>query len=356
MLHWREFFLLLFVYRCLYSVAGQVLITQFTQLGDAHRYQSGAASLHVSFLWNSTLFTEMVGLVLWALTFGNKVAINIGFQAIAFVGIYKFMMALEPELRKKVALLLFFPSFSIWTSSAGKEAIVVFALGVLCAYLVDIYYGRDRFRLLQIASVYLLFIFKAHYLIPIMFVFFVTKVCARTSRKALVALVVGLVSLFPLYAFRDRISELSFAVLPHFLVEKQGRSTREAFWVDQWDVFWKAPEGMFQSFYGPTLAELFSQDAQILKIWSFYESLLLVAILGIIFVRQLPTMPAYNFFVATFGLFWILFPNYPFGVMNPGSAIRYRSGYYLFVAMIVVLFASREVFVRWRGNRPASDR
>ena len=59
-------------------------------------------------------------------------------------------------------------------------------------------------------------------------------------------------------------------------------------------------------------------------------------------------MPLFGFFLTIGGLFWILFANYPFGIMNPGSAIRYRTGYILFVVLIFTLLLSRDVYLRWQ--------
>jgi hypothetical protein len=49
-------------------------------------------------------------------------------------------------------------------------------------------------------------------------------------------------------------------------------------------------------------------------------------------------------------VFWILFVHYPFGALNPGSAIRYRSGFYGFL-VILFYFAYIEAKRSLRINR-----
>jgi hypothetical protein len=58
-----------------------------------------------------------------------------------------------------------------------------------------------------------------------------------------------------------------------------------------------------------------------------------------------------------FTLFWILFTNYPLGIMNPGSAIRYRTGYEILVFVVMVFLLSPNLFVTWRAGitRGAGD-
>jgi len=348
-LKWPEFYLFYFIYRCSYSVLGQVSVTSFTSLGDSARYQIGGFVLDLSALYTSTFFTVNLGSVIGFFAFKDPILINVGFQALAFYGIYQFLQALDPELRRRAAILLLFPSFNLWTSVAGKEAVVVFALGIACAYMTDMYYLRERIRPLHVISGYILFIFKAHYLSALLFVFLVSKISQHLQKKSFFVLFVGVMSLLPLYVYREAISKVSFSILPHF-VGTGGRSTREPFWEERWDVFLKAPEGMLQSFYGPTLGEILKDGAHLLQIVAYFESFILIAVLLYYLIREIPTLPIYNLFVYLFVLFWIMFVNYPFGVMNPGSAIRYRSGYFLLVVMVVVLFTSRRVFIQWRYN------
>ncbi len=355
---WPTFYVFLFIYRCAYSALAFFVVSRLTGLGDVARIisadftaidvvQLGADPLQGS-RGIAIVIAQNLGRLFKILSFGNELLIFMFFQAVAFVGLVKFLMSLEPKFRKRVALILLFPSFSVWSSIPGKEAIVVFAVGVSCSYVVDMYYNREKLSVLHIVAFAALAIFKLPYVIAFIFLIGVSKIAYRVRQKAFVALAVGIVSLVPLYTFRDKIDALSFEVIRHFNVGF-GRMTREPYWTEQYDVFWKAPYGMFQSFFGPTLSEA---ATGILQISSFIESTILVAMFLFFLLKRLPEVPVYNFILGLFTTFWILFSTYPLGIMNPGSAIRYRTGYLVLVVFIFTFLTSREVYASWLAGTP----
>ena len=183
-------------------------------------------------------------------------------------------------------------------------------------------------------------------MIVVLYIVAVTKVARRVKERAVVAIGAGLLSLVPLYVFRERIDGLAFDVIRNF----SGGSTRQAFWVEKYDVFWKAPYGMFQGFVGPTVAE--AASGHVLQLASFIESFVLVGALLFLLLRRLPRIPVYSFFVSLFVTFWIVFPNYPIQIMNPGSAIRYRTGYLMLIFLAFAFLLSRELYVSWAAGTP----
>jgi len=326
------------------SVAAETIVRKFTRLGDAGSWQQGEFSAFVSY-FDSNVIVSNLGAVLHFLFLGNRILINFGFQALAFYGLYRLMVSLESSQRKRLMLLLFLPSFTIWTSVASKEAVLVFAVSILCAYFVDIYNNREKLGLLHLFCVYLIFAIKTHYLVPLLFVFIVSKVSTYVRQSTIVVLLAGFISIFILYLFRDTIDYLSFEIIPHFV--GFGRSTREIFWIEQYDVFWKAPYGMYQGFFGPPLIEAFA-GKNILHIVSFIEGIILIGIFSYYVFYNFLKCPAYNFMLSIFAIFWMLFPNYPFGIMNPGSAIRYRSGYIVFIFFVFAVLMSRSLHNSWK--------
>jgi hypothetical protein len=332
------------------SVVGQTVVPKFTRLGDAGSWQQGQFSTDISWYGDSNALVANFGAILYHLFLGNKVLINLGFQTLAFYGLYRLLTAFDPELRKRLVLLLFLPSFTVWTSVAGKEAVLTFSVSVICAHFVDIYYGRDKLKIIHFVALYLIFTMKPHYLISMIYVFGVSKLSSYARQPALLALAAGLISLPPIYIFRDTIDDLSFEILPHFI--GFGRSTREIFWTEQYDVFWRAPYGMYQGFLGPTLQEALV-GRNLLHIISYLEGVFLTVVLSFYLFRKIQTLPVYNLVISIFAVFWMLFPNYPFGIMNPGSAIRYRSGYIVFIFFVFSLLMSRSIYENWRRrSRP----
>jgi len=351
---WGVFLVFLFFYRCGMSVLGELVVAKLTSLGDSEQYQRSAFTVlelteafSVGEIFDlgrvySTKITESVGALLHIFSFGNEIFINIGFQAIAFVGIFKFLMAVDGTTRRYLALLMMSPSFSIWSSVAAKEALIVFFVGTLCAYLIGVYQNKLRLGALEILCAFGVFIFKVHY-VPALLVIYLTIVVGReVKRKAALAFGAGLFSVVPLYLFRDKIDAMAFGIAPHFLGYG---STREAYWVEKYDVFFKAPYGMFQGFYGTTLAESASGPLQMA---SFLESAFIVGMLLLIFLRNVSTLPVFSFFAGISSLSWLLFASYPLGILNAGSAVRYRTGHMLLVFFIFAIMFSRDYFVLWR--------
>jgi hypothetical protein len=298
---------------------------------------------------NATLITQMVAALLSFLSGGNAILINIGFQAIAFSGILYFLRGLEPKTRTFVLLLIMTPSFSVWSSIASKEAIVVFLVAVVARYVVDIYNNRDRFRLWHIAVLGLLYMFKPQFMPAVLFVAGTSKLAGYVREPATFALLAGTASLALLYVMRDTLDIFS-RIVSVWIFSEPGLSQRSIpLIVDQYDVFVKAPQGMLLAFVGPTVSEATNAPLQMI---SFLESAAILAILIIFVTWRLFRIPVYSAIVAAFTVFWIMFANYPIGIANAGTAIRYRTDYILLIFLAVAVLTSRELYVKWR-RRPS---
>jgi hypothetical protein len=343
-LGWSAFFLFFYFYRCGLSVIAEIVISRITPLGDTPAYHSGQIQMNLT---DSNAITESFGGIIRSFVGFNPILIDIGYQTLAFIGIYKLMMSVDSTVRKPLALLLVMPSFNLWSSIASKESIIVFSMCIVCTFVVQSYYNRGRISILLIVSLYILYVFKPHYLISIIFLFGAVVVTPHVKQRAFLALLAGVVSLVPLYLFRERIDALTEVITEHFI--GFGSSTRVEFWLEPYDVFWRAWYGMFQGFFGPTLSEA---SSGILHLTSFIESSVIIIVLGYYFFRALPSLPVYNIVVGLFTLFWILFPNYPFGILNPGSAIRYRTGYEILVFIAIIFLMSRDLYVNWDNRVP----
>jgi hypothetical protein len=346
---WGIVYALIWVYRSAFSVLAQTIVGRLTQLGDSQSYQQAAIPVlqlgQIDPIGTprriATWLTEAIGGVFYRLGGGDPILINIGFQTIAFIGIVAFLSSLRGRTRVVVALLLMLPSFSIWSSVAGKEAIVVLAMGVLGASIVRMYLGRSRFGPVQLSALIIIFLFKNHYLPALVFIFAGTFAARRVRQKEFLVLAGGLVSLAFLYLFEAQIAAQALEITKHFSLTG---STRAAFWQTSSDVLERAPLGMLLAFYGPTFAEA---SSGFLQMASFIESALLFVVLAFLTVRQLPRLPVYLVLMSGFTVFWILFAAYPFGVMNPGSAIRYRTGYEILVIVMIAAFLSPDLYRTW---------
>jgi len=359
---WGVFFVFLYFYRCGMAVLGELVVARLTELGDADQYQRSVFTIleltqvfSVGEIFDlgrvySTRLAESLGAVFHLLFFGNAIFIDIGFQTIAFIGILKVLLAVDGATRRYLAALIVMPSFNLWSSIATKESLIVFFVGTLCAYFIRLYQNRVRFGPLEVLSAIGIFIFKVHYVPAILGIYLFIMFGQRVKQKAAFVLGAGLFSLIPLYLLRDKIDSMAFRIAPHFLGYG---SSREMYWTEQYDVFFKAPYGMFQGFFGPTLEESVSGPLQMA---SFLESAIIVGIMLLILLRNIRELPVFSFFVGTISLGWLLFACYPLGILNGGSAVRYRTGHLILVFFIFAIIFSRDRYVLWRERSGGHDR
>ena len=343
---WGAIYALLYVYRSVFSGLGEAVIVKLTPIPDTHGYQSfnimNVMSLSETYAYDgglmmrgiATTITYAVAGLFNALGGGNPVLINMGFQTIAFVGIVLLLRSVDSRTRK---MLL-----------AGKEALVVFLVCVVAKYVIDIYNNRERFGLLELASLVALYMFKPHFMPAVLFVIVVSKFAGRVRQPAMLALAAGAASLWLLYLARGVVNNLAL-FFANWIYEGTGGSSRtERLLVEQYDVFTNAPRGMWMSFVGPTWNEA---TTNALHMAVYLESMTILALLASYVLLRLPGTPAYSFIVGMFTLFWILFATYPLGLSNPGTAIRFRTDYILIIYMAVVVLTSRTMYVRWLRQR-----
>lgn len=323
-------FLALFVY------------SKFTVLGDTQRYISGVSYGSPDWWCNSTYMMDFL-----AHTFSimvGPVLANIPFVFLSVFGVYYSVERSGFTYNQKVKVLLFLslPSFSIWSSIASKEAMAVFFMGVILGFFFEIINKyKVTNKVLVILCFYLCVVFKPQYMIGLVSVFtyiYMTRSVFKSSYSKLFVFFVFIITSFcMLYALRDVINDYSYIMPAHFTLEA-GSTRVNDIWVNDYDVFRNAFYGMFISFWGPTLSESIAKPTHLLV---FMESLtilsvffLLMAITCFKFIRnKMINIMFISLIIIT--LSWILFVHYPFGVLNPGSAVRYRTNFFSFFVVFI---------------------
>jgi hypothetical protein len=343
---WKQLMGILFIYRVIFAIAGQLVIAKLTQLGDAGSYQQGTFQSTGS-LFDSNIIVANIGAAFYYPMFGSRTLINVCFQGLAFFGMYRLVKSLPSESRIFLVLLMFLPTFTLWSSVAGKEPVLVFAVSNICATFVAYLRGKIQIGPLFLVSMYLVFVMKTHYYPGLLFFLGAVIVLRNFKYPSAIVMMVGIFSLLPLYVYRKFINTMSFEIINHF--SGFGNSTRVAFWVDEYDVFWKAPEGIFQGFIGPNFIEAFG-SGKVLQTVTYLEGMALLLLLVTYIFYDFGRVPFFNFVTTIFSLFWMLFPNYPFGIMNSGSAIRYRTGFLIFIFFLFVFVRSRNLYVSGRSS------
>ena len=338
--YWFNFFLI----KLFYMFFAIFIYSKMTTLGDTDRWMASNLPNDVSaVLFSSTIMMDFLGGL--SSMFLGSVFGNLPFMLLAFYGVYYSVIRLNLNNNQLfwILVLLSLPSFGVWSSIAGKEAIGVFYMGIICGYLIDILnQTRTKPKLIEIFAFYLLIIFKPQYFIAIGSIFLFIFLSRRLHLKGYGKLFLFMMYIFSaiilLYIFRDIINELSFMLPAHFRLD--AGSTREnTIWINDYDFFYNAPYGMFIGFWGPTISEVFQKPIQSVV---FIESLIIFSFflyfLAVFLNKTLKTsrIDILIFSLVCIVLFWLLFVHYPFGVLNPGSALRYRENFYGF--LVVFLF------------------
>jgi len=320
------------------------VFAKFTTLGDTSRWMSGTIKLPeiTSILTSSSNMLDFLGGISSSLL--GTIFGNLPFMILAFYGIYYSVSRLKLN-NKQLVLVLFllsFPSFGVWSSIAGKEAMSVFFMGIILGYIIDLI-NKDRYKLkmIELFAIYLMFIFKPQYSLAIfsIIIYVVTsnKLNLKSFGKSILLSIHITLGLVGFWIFKDVINELSFMLPKHFSLDA-GSTRDNTIWIENYDIFFNAHYGMFIGFFGPTYDEVLSKPIQGIF---FIESLVIISLFvyvlsrGVIYATKTNKINIYIIALIFMSVFWLLFVHYPFGALNPGSAIRYRENFYGFLVVFI---------------------
>ncbi len=343
-LTWRnKYWFSFMVIRFFYVFFALEVYSKFTRLGDTFGYLSGGKINAGLILFESTTLMSLI-----ASSFSKVLGVygaNIIFMLFASYGIFYALKKSRLPQKYYVAVLLVLctPSFSVWTSIASKEAVGCFFMGVILGFMFDLNEDRKRMpNMIEWFAFYLLIVFKPQYLSAILplicFIKFSKWLNFKAYGKGFLLVSVFVCFVVFLYSFRTEINEVSFVLPAHFNAD--AGSTREnTVWVEQNDVFRNAPYGMFISFLGPTWQEVLQKPVQGI---AFFESIFIMTFMSYFLLKMLLyslTRLRINIKYLSYlsiSYIFILFVHYPFGVLNPGSAIRYRENFLAFLIILTV--------------------
>ena len=348
----------LFFYRILMAFLAQCVISRFTILGDVGAFlyglpheKYGTLSMMLGkFGWKLLFMKDALGVfIVSALhkVLHFEVLTFCACSAIAYVGIRRFLLAAGSSSRSYLALILlcYSPSFNIWSSIAGKECLVVFGMGILCAELVKLY-KNEPFKpgILFFLALYLVVVLKKQYIpfVAVTFSYVVFRQYVRLPYKVDVALLLGMIAAVAvgMYLLRYQLDEYSFYAQDVFRVS--ARSTRDHVFEAQFDFFRKMPYLMPLAFWGPTWSECYKSP---LHLFSFIESGIIVLVF-LYMLRGFWGCVLHRFrdfyqwlLLGANAMFLLLVAHYGQGIINPGAAVRYRTNIYLPVIAIIYVFA-----------------
>lgn len=346
-LTYRQFWLFYFFYRFVIYLFTIFVYARLTTLGDTARYLTGHGGLSTDWLLNSTAMMDFFGRYLGSLGFHNMFMSNLPCM---ICSVFVIRWAIEKtKLRENMPSLLLMailclPNFCIWTTVYSKEFIGLVISAIFGVLFVRFFNGDFTLKLRDYMAIYLCLLFKPQYLPFIFQGLFYIYVCKRWVRSVnsmgILAIVVVVINIGVIMALTPLINKLSLMMYAHF--DFGGTSTRMNIFVKDGDFFRYMPYGMAIAFWGPTIDEIMKSP---LMIMAALESCIMCCLLiwmssGIL--RQLFTkgrISPIHFFSTLFTTIGILLVHYPFGIFNPGSAIRYRTNFlFLFIIILSYLY------------------
>lgn len=336
------------MYRFIIYVFTIFVYARLTSLGDTDRYLHGAIS--PQFMINSTAMMDSFGGILGRLTMHNMFLANIPFMILSYIVI---KWAVEKTgIRKKMPsilllIMLGLPNFCIWTTVYSKEFVGLVISAIFGVLFYRYFKGDFKLKLVDYLAIYLCLLFKPQYLPFIcqgLLYIYVSKKWLRTSySRTALAILVLFIDICFVISITPLINQLASMMYIHF-GGYEGNSTRPNIFIEDGDFFRHLPRGMMIAFLGPTFGEMMRSPLMMIAgLEGMFMITLFVWLSAKVLKRlfnfgRVSPIPFFAILITTIGL---LFIHYPFGIFNPGSAIRYRTNFvFLFIMLLCYLYTN----------------
>lgn len=340
----RKLIKILFFYRILMSFVGEFVIKNMLhRLGDTKGYINSKPlelihehGWHVLTDW-VLLPRLVIGTISSVLVY--RILVHIALSVIAFYGIYQFLKAAKTDNTRMYNLLIlmcFAPSFAIWSSLAGKEALIVFSMGLICAQIIRFFKGEPvKFSVPLVIALWFMAVIKFYYLpfvaLSIVYIFFRQRINLSWKADFALLMFILLCSIGGFWFFRDKIDSYTLNKLAG-VYHAGARSSRPLMFTQSMDWIRKMPYWLPISLMGPTLHEC---SLSLQHLGTFIES----CFLFVLFLYMLKDAPLcvfrkfsvyYQWLVLGCNcMMFVLFAQYIQGVMNSGASNRYRTNIYI---------------------------
>lgn len=329
----KIFFIVLFS-KITYCIFAIFVFSRFSQLGDTESYISG------HYLYRNDYTSPAFILSYIGSNFGEYGSSIFAIVLSSFSIIFLIKKAcLSYRVRMLTLILIFLPSFGMWTSILSKEVLVLFFMSICVGLIIDVHARKKIIpSVFEIISFVLLVSLKPHYSLAIFFTYLLL-VFRRLGVKNEVLLAISILSIVLIIGasiyYIDDIYRYTQIITNSYFVN--GGSTRKNdYWLELFDFFTYAPLGIPKAFIGPTFMEAMNRMS---FMPFFIEGVILLCVILFgsffsVYHRRKINILSLCIFI-TFTLL-LMFTHYPVGIVNPGSSIRYRSG--IIFPMVTFIF------------------
>lgn len=326
--------LLFLIVKLVAMIMAWYFVGENTKLGDTQDYINGVYVSRNDV--TSTAYLMSVSGLAFKTLFGSSFFANLPLNILSFVTILYAIGKLQLTKHKRwlLLLLLMAPSFTLWTSIHSKEAIISSSFCMFVGLIIKgcSYSGLNIVeKILLVIFVGIIGFFKPVFIPALIWVwFFALGLNSSRHRKSksffVVILCIALTYLLTFHYFS--IFDL-LASTAHLNFSITGTFTRDwAVWSDFNDMVGNLFPGILISFIGPTFSESLRMP---FLIPFFIEGLTTFCIfLYLLYCSSFrrERVNIYKLFMLGGFFVLLLVAHYPFGYFNPGSAMRYRQGFY----------------------------
>ncbi len=341
-----KFWFYYFLERVFYLFFDLYVYAKVSTLGDTSTYLAAGFNGMGNPLTNSTSLMSSVGGLIGKLTFHIDALSNLPFMLLSFC-IVKWVIE-KLNIRERIGdsltfILISLPNFCIWTSVLSKETVGLAFSAIFGVLFFNFFNGNFKLGWRDLIATYLCLLFKPQYF-PFIFAgltyIYLCHKIHNVKQQFSLAIFIIFITIYILVILQPIVDELALQMYAHF--NFAGASTRDNIFTAPGDFYRFAPWGMLQAFVGPNLNEIMHSPLNLLaaiESWFIVFVFLWLskkAIIRLIYCGRLSPVPFFSIFITTIG---ILFIHYPFGIFNPGSAIRYRTNFlFLFIILFVYLY------------------
>lgn len=316
---------------------------KFSPFPDAERYlNANLSSWNFSYLFNRTLFTDFIYASLKHILI-YSVAVHL-FISILLSWVLWFVIKDDYKYMDKPLLLcsLLLPHFLIWTGVVGKEALAIAGFLLVIRACVDlVIWGRWRIFILFIGLT-LGVIERPHYALSYIYLYLISLLIAKTKVPMMSLFtpfkssMILLVTISTLSIIFFLLHSVTFQALSSYMSSTQHYflsffSSTSNRWSIEWDsasnFFSNLPWGLPVSILGPTISEALIRPILLpVFVEGCFALLLLIAICSKLSSLVSKDSSYHSLIIWGFipAIMIGLLINYPFGIFNPGSAIRYK--------------------------------
>lgn len=325
------------IVKIFFTLFAVYVYNEFSHLADSERYLNAVVSLNN--LLDRTQFVDNIFALLRYLIF-SKLLVNILISIIFGLSFYCVFKDLLDFIDKRLLYILFLlPSFQIWTSVAGKEIIAVAGLLFFVKWVVNIQFGNENKILYLLIGLLFGILLRPHYGIAYLYLAFSVILLrnikiANFSKGFYIAtiaiflVILSLVLAISIDSWCDKFLVVINIIKNYFLSSDTSYANRYYIqWGTVFDYFDNILWGVPVSIIGPTLNETINRVAYLPF---FIEGVFGFVLMLYIFYRlykvsnENSLYKKYFYFSFVPAMLIILMIHYPFGLFNPGAAIRYK--------------------------------